>query len=142
MIQRWAFVSLVSLAVACTDSTAPSGRLADPPLLSAREYAWQLRGDPLLANVSKMLGRPEVMRDIDASVGAVSQISAGSHDAGTLAITTARLSVLSAFSQDTLQTLTENDVLAAVLTATLDRIAQVNGDSAASASEPDPPPSR
>lgn len=143
MIKHWALVSLVSGGLlACADTTAPSDRSPEAPVHSAREYASQLHGDPLLASVSKMLGRSNVMRDIDASVGAVTQTSATSHDAGTLAIATARLSVLSAFSQDTLQTLSENDVLAAVLTATLDRIAQVNGDSAASASEADPPPSR
>lgn len=141
MIQRWEFTTLVSVALfACTDSTAPPGQSTEARVLSVAEYATQLRGDPLLTSVSTMLRHPELMRNIDASIGAITQ--GANRSTGIAAIATARLSLVSGLSQDTLQTVTEDDLLAAVLTATLDRIAQVNGDSTASASESDPPPSR
>jgi hypothetical protein len=142
MIQRWAFTSLVSVAVfACTDSTAPPGQSTDAHVLSVGEYAAQLRGDPLLTSVSTMLRRPELMQSIDASIGAITD-GASNHSTGIAALATARLSLVSSLGEDTLRTVTEGDVLSAVLSATVDRIAQVSGDSAASAFESDPPPSR
>ena len=142
MINRWALLSLAPAAlISCTDSTAPPGRSADAPVLSLPEYAAQLRADPFLKNVSVMLGHPQLMDAVDRSLGAIDRSGTTDPAAARMLIGSVRLSV-DASTADSTSTPTEGDVLSAVFTITLDRIAQVNG-SADDASPPtDPPPSR
>jgi hypothetical protein len=132
MIPRLTLTTLASIAtLACADSTAPNGPSTETPTLSLLEYASQLRGDPLLTTVSAMLGRPEAMSAIDASLEAIDRSGSSNADAGS-AIASTRRSLLSESSQDSTTALTENDVMAGVLTITLDRIAQVAESSAVS----------
>jgi hypothetical protein len=128
--------------VACADSTSPQLRSDDPPILSLPEYAAQLRGDPFLKSVSGMLGRPQLADAIDASLGSVANFGQSDASVSRLSVASARLDIAVALGADTVNTVTEADVLAAALTVTLDRIAQVSGDSTADATAENPPPSR
>jgi hypothetical protein len=143
MIHHWIVLCAASVGLAaCTDSTSPQSRSDDPPILSLPEYAAQLRGDPFLRSVSGMLGRPQLADAIDASLGSVASFRQSDASVSRLSVSSARLDIAVALGADTVNTVTEADVLAAALTVTLDRIAQVSGDSTADATAENPPPSR
>ena len=142
MSRHWMAGCLVSGALmACADSTAPPSRSGDPPILSLPEYAAQLRGDPFLKSVSGMIGRPQLADVIDASLNSITNVGQSGPNASRFPVASARLD-LAVSSADTVAAVTEADLLAAVLMVTLDRIAQVSGDSAAEATAENRPPSR
>ncbi|HET9637013.1 MAG TPA: hypothetical protein VFP26_13885 [Gemmatimonadaceae bacterium] len=127
---RWLLATLA--LIACTDSTAPESRNAAPPTLSLPEYASQLRGDPFLGKVSEMLRHPELATAVDASLGAID------HPGQAQMMIVPHLAYDISTAADTTGSITESDVLQAVIEVTLDRIAQVASDS----STTDPPPTR
>ncbi|MEA2706775.1 MAG: hypothetical protein QOH22_1563 [Gemmatimonadaceae bacterium] len=138
---------VASLAVtgllACTDSlTAPDPNASAAKPLPLPEYALQLRGDPLLKSVSEMLGRPQLAEGIDAAVAALDQSGSDSNEAVRVSLASARFSLMAAISEDTASVINETDVLSAVMTTTLDRIAQVEAEPAAQDTSAAPPPSR
>ena len=133
MTRRRMFSLLATSAlIACTDSTAPQSSNAPPATLPLPEYASQLRGDPFLGKVSELLGHPELATAIDASLGAIDRPGQAQ------ATITPRLAYDLSASADTSGSITEGDVLQAVLEVTMDRIAQVRDDS----STTNPPPTR
>jgi hypothetical protein len=140
MGRRWIVVSLAAGLLACTDSvTAPDSQASESRPLTLPEYALQLRGDPFLASVSGMLGRGQLADDIDATIVA-SQGGLDGSDIARASVATARMTLMSVLGEDTEVAPTETDILTAVVTVTLDRIAQINAESASISSEP--PPSR
>jgi hypothetical protein len=142
MVNRWALFSLAPAALmACTDSTAPPGGSGDTPALTVPEYAAQLRGDPFLKSVSVMLGHPHLVDVVDQSLGAIDRSGTTDAAAARMLIGSTRPSLDVAVT-DSAAAPTESDVLSAVFTITLDRIAQVNGSSNETSPTTDPPPSR
>jgi hypothetical protein len=125
--------------IACTDSTAPKPLTITKPL-SLPEYALQLRGDPLLKMVSQMLGRPVLANDVDNALSPIGQPLSPSGISANVLVARARANLDELAAEQKEEQLTESDVLAAVITVTLDRISQVSGDSASTPQSSDPPP--
>ena len=139
MIRRCKLLLLGTPALfACTDSTAPRSTPEAKPL-SLREYALQLRGDPLIKTVSQMLERPLLARDIDNALNAFGQPLSYAGVSANL-VADARTDLDAQSGDQVEETVTEGDVLAAVITVTLDRIAEVSADSASASQPSDPPP--
>jgi hypothetical protein len=142
---RWNRAMLLVVAAGvcgCTDSvTAPRsvGDASRP--LPPQEYALQLRGDPFLRSVGQMLDRPQVVELIDAALVGLDQSGRGVSDLTASSVMSAHFSLTSESADGEETAITETDVLNAVMTATLDRIAQVNvSPAAAGGSASDPPP--
>lgn len=122
------------------DATGPGM----PPQLSLAEYASQLAGDPFLLSVATSIGKPELAARIDRAARRIQQPPNG---AATLTLPIAADVSTPTTSSDTTGTITESDVLAAVLTVTLERLDEVAAGGTSSPdssppSAPDPPPTR
>jgi hypothetical protein len=89
-----------------------------------------------------MLGRPQLADGIDAAVAALDQSGSHTNEVARVSLASARSSLMAAVSEDTTAAITETDVLSAVMTTTLDRIAQVNAEPPAADTSAAPPPSR
>lgn len=124
---------------ACTDSTAPTSVPAGKPL-SLQEYALQLRGDPLIKTVSQMLERPLLAGDIDNALNAFVQPLPYAGVTTNLLVASARADLGTLSSDQIEEKVTEADVLAAVITVTLDRLSEVSADSGSASHSSDPPP--
>ena len=136
MSHRWISFSVgAAVLLGCSDAPTSPHRAPDVPL-TPLQYALQLRGDPFLSNVAGLLGQQDQANRIDDALLALNQ-SPG-RTAPLLA--SAQASLVSALNEEVDTPVGETDIFSAVVTLTLDRIAQIDSLSSAPASDPPPVP--